>query len=169
MILNPLLWVTTVLFALILGGNLYEQMVIVGRWADDPPASLVFWREIMEAGHFHFYALTPIALAASVLSLPFGWRQHLVRRDLIVASLSIMVVLLITFLWAFPVLGGLFPEQVLGRAAAAKLPSKTPAELAQLISKFKMLSSVRWFVLLVGFLAMIYAVRASQHRNGKKA
>ena len=162
MILKILLWLTTVLFALILGGNLYEQLVIVGRWADNPPATLVFWKEIMESGHFHFYALTPMAILASLISVPFAWRQPAVRRDLIVASVSIILVLLITLVWAVPILGGLFPEQVLGRAAAAKLPPKSPAELAQIISQFKILSWIRWLVLLSGFLALLHALRAAK-------
>lgn len=162
MILKVLLWLTTVLFALILGGNLYEQLVIVGRWADDPPATLVFWREIMESGHFHFYSLTPAAILASVISVPFAWRQPAVRRDLILASVSIILVLLITLVWALPLLGGLFPEQVLGRAAAAKLPPKSPAELAQIISQFKILSWIRWLVLLGGFLSLLHALRTAK-------
>lgn len=162
MILKALLWLTTVLFALILGGNLYEQLVIVGRWADDPPATLAFWREIMESGHFHFYALTPAAILASVVSVPFAWRQPSVRRDLILASVSIILVLLITLVWAVPVLGGLFPEQVLGRAAAAKLPPKSPAELVQIILQFRILSWIRWVVLLGGFLTLLHAVRAAK-------
>ena len=162
MILKGLLWLTTVLFALILGGNLYEQLVVVGRWADNPPATLVFWQEIMESGHFHFYALTPAAILTSVISVPFAWRQPAVRRDLILAAVSIILVLLITLVWAIPVLGGLFPEQVLGRVAAAKLPPKSPAELAQIISQFKLLSGIRWLVLLCGFLSLLHALRAAR-------
>ena len=162
MILKALIWLTTVLFALVLGGNLYEQLVIVGRWADNPPATLVFWREIMESGHFHFYSLTPAAILASVISVPFAWRQPAVGRDVILASVSIILVLLITLVWAVPVLGALFPEQVLGRAAAAKLPPKSAAELAQTISTFKILSSIRWLVLLGGFLSLLHALRAAK-------
>jgi hypothetical protein len=47
-----LIWANVLLFALLLGGNLYEQCVIVPYWADDPPRTLQFWREIMQAGHF---------------------------------------------------------------------------------------------------------------------
>lgn len=162
MILKALLWLTTVLFALVLGGNLYEQLVIVGRWADDPPATLVFWREIMESGHFQFYSLTPAAILVSAISIPFAWRQPAVRRDLILASVSMILVLVITLVWALPLLGGLFPEQVLGRAAAAKLPPKSPAELAQIISQFKLLSLIRWLVLLGGFLSLLHALRAAK-------
>ena len=165
MILKALLWLTTVLFALILGGNLYEQLVIVGRGADNPPATLVFWREIMESGHFQFYTLTPVAILASVISIPFAWRQPAVRRDFIVASVSIILVLVITLVWAVPMLGSLFPEQVLGRAAAAKLPPKSPAELAQIIAQFKILSWIRWLVLLGGFLTLLHALRAAKSRS----
>ena len=162
MILKALIWLTTVLFALVLGGNLYEQLVIVGRWADNPPATLVFWEEILESGHFNFYALTPASILASLISIPFAWRQPAVRRDFIIASVSIILVLVITMVWAFPLLGGLFPEQVLGRAAAAKLPPKTPAELGQIISQFKMMSWIRWLVLLGGFLTLLHALRTAK-------
>lgn len=70
--------------------------------------------------------------------------------------------LLITLVWAVPLLGALFPEQVLGRAAAANLPRKSPAELAQIISQFKVLSWIRWLVLLGGFLSLLHALRASK-------
>ena len=161
-VLNALLWVAAVVFALILGGNLYEQLVIVGRWADDPPASLVFWAEIMESGHFHFYLLTPAALLISLVLIPFGWRQPVVRRDVIIAAGSIVLVLAITFLWAIPILGGLFPKQVLGSKVAAGLPPKSPGELMQLIADFKVLSTVRWLVLLAGFLSLLHALRESK-------
>jgi hypothetical protein len=152
-LLHGALWLNVLLFALLLGGNLYEQWVIIPYWADDPPRTLQFWRELMRNGHFTFYTLTPLTILAAVIGVALGWRVSDLRSPLIVAAVSILLVLAITLLWAVQPLKELFPFELRGTGTAT--------ELAPIIRRFQIIGWVRWAILFTGFAALLRALSRS--------
>ena len=63
------LWISVISLSLMLGGNLYEQVVIVRYMGSNMPDTLWFWQDILNSGTFDFYLLAPIALVALLISV----------------------------------------------------------------------------------------------------
>ena len=157
---RAVVWINIVLFAFLLGGNLYEQSVIVAYWADNPPQTLLFWRDIMQSGHFTFYFLTPLAILTAIVGLGLGWSQRQLRWPLLIAAVSIVLVLALTLVFAVPILKVLFPREVTALGSAA--------ELSAVIWQFKLLSWVRWAVLFAGFVALLQAFHRGAVRSADR-
>ncbi len=155
---TPLIVAALVLQALILGGNLYEQWVTLPYWAEDPPRTTLYFREILETGHFNFYILTPIAIAASLLALAVAWTERSLRAPLALGAAATAGILVVTVIWAVPQLMVIFPPRQQG------LPD--PADAARAIRALQTLSYGRWGMLLLGFACSLRALHLSGRAAG---
>ena len=145
------IWITALLYSLMLGGNLYEQMIIVRYFDDNPPYSLQFWQDILNSGNFVFYELAPIIILASIISLVAVWKHKQVRWLMMATVVSLIINTILTFGLAWPYLQVLF--------FPLNEPVNEPVEvLREYIGKFSTLSVIRWIESFAGMICSIMAL-----------
>lgn len=147
-----LMWLTVIALGVLLGGNTYEQTFVNLAWQSNLPGSLNLLRDMVRVNGLPFYPLVMIpAIVCSLLSLIFGWRGEASRRKwLIVAAACAPLVLAATIIFFAPVLSALFREPAAG--------GRSLAEVKALAFQFKVMSWIRWSVVLCGFLASMRAL-----------
>ena len=152
---NGVSWLLVVAFALVLGGQLFDTVVLVPIWSSAPPQSLREWMKSPAATRVpqFFGRLLPVLLAASV----FGLAAALVlglrgRRALALTGLCGILHLALILLFFIPT-----------NRALGFLPGSAadPSTLGQLIQKWLLWNRVRICLDTVGLIAAVLAVSSS--------
>jgi len=146
--------------ALMLGGNLYEQIVNVRYYAHDPPRTLEFHRDIMRNGYFEFYAIAPLSILVALLAFGFAWKYKALRVWTGLAFLLLVLNAVITFQFAVPHLDAMF-------FPLREPLQRPPSELQEAIRQFKTVSIVRWGESFVGLLCSLWSFAAAVWMGAK--
>ncbi|MGD9589000.1 MAG: DUF1772 domain-containing protein [Pyrinomonadaceae bacterium] len=100
------LWISVIAWGILLGGKLFDHVVLVSAWSADPPASLKLLpygpSYPVDTGDYFF----PSSVALLVCSLAVfvsGWQTPWTYRwRLFLPPLMLLVILVFTVLWFWP-------------------------------------------------------------------
>lgn len=155
-VLVVLLWYCAVAWATWFGGTLYQMMVVVPLWGGSPPESVEKFFEGTAYNRTILRFFGPPFMAARclplVLALAVAWPWMHVRAALGIAVACVLVAVVQTFRWIYPV------NRVLFEQPAASRPR---AETAALAARWIALDRVRFVFGTAGFLAILWALRAA--------
>jgi len=154
-----LLWIFTILCAIVIGGALYEMRVIVPLWAQVPPESV--WEFASQRANNPLYTpnsgirfwifITPLHLLISIVTFFVALKTRGARRRwLLVASAIFAVMHLSALLYFVPALDKLLTS----RAA-----NMDPAEV---VSRVRWWVNLSWGRFVFGFIGLLSALRALQ-------
>lgn len=100
------LWISVIAWGVLLGGKLFDHVVLAGAWSADPPASL---RLLPYGPHYpvdtgdYFFPSSVALLVCSLAVFVAGWRTPLsYRLRLFLPPLMLFVILVFTVLWFWP-------------------------------------------------------------------
>lgn len=152
-----LLWVSVIAWGVLLGGKLFDHVVLVGAWSASPPESLSLLpygeRFPVDTGDYFF----PSSVALLVCSLGLfisGWRTPRgYRLSLFLPPLMLLVILVFTIRWFWPANAALWHV-----AQGAPDAMQDPSEIAGMVRQWVAFDRVRIVAGLVAFLLCIRAI-----------
>jgi len=153
---RTLLWISVIAWGLLIGGKLFDHVVLVGAWSADPPGSLNLLpygaRFPVDTGDYFFPSSVALLLCSFGLFVS-GWRTPLAYRICIfLPPLMLLVILVMTVLWFWPANSALW--QV---AQASPQAMQDPAGIRQLVRDWVQFDQLR---IVAGMLAFVLCVRA---------
>ena len=149
---NGASWLLVVVFALVLGGQAFDTVVLVPIWSSAPPQSVNEWMKSLAVKRVpaYFAKLLPVLFAASVfgltLALILGLRD---RQALALTGLCGILHLGLIFVFFIPT------NRALGFLPGA---AADPSMFGQLIQKWLFWNRVRICLDTVGLIAAVLAV-----------
>lgn len=154
---RALLWVSVVAWGILLGGKLFDHVVLVGAWSASPPASLSLLpygeRFPVDTGDY-FLPSSVTLLVCSFGLFVSGWRTPLrYRLSLFLPPLMLLVILLFTVRWFWPANAALWHV-----AQGAPDAIQDPSEIAALVRRWVAFDRVRIAAGLVAFLLCTWAI-----------
>ncbi len=98
------LWVWVIVAGILLGGAIYESLVLLPLWAGNPPTSVVEWKHGAPQGRF-FAVITPVygLCSLALLVLAFRMPQRVRKFALSAGAVGVLIVVW-TFLFFIPIL-----------------------------------------------------------------
>ena len=154
-ITNILLWLSVIVWGCMLGGILYETLVVIPAWTAAIPESLNLMTHpqypIVPAKMWIPFSNLNTLLSIAVLIA--AWNQPVARRWLIVA----LVVVVLSWIMQF----GFFWRQI----GVMISPQSTVAEIVSAAQSYELVNWFRIIYIGLGFFATLYAFRASIERQ----
>jgi hypothetical protein len=156
-ITRGLLWMSVIAWGVLLGGKLFDHVVLVGAWSADPPASLNLLpygeRYPVDTGDY-FLPSSAALLACSLGLFVSGWRTPLpYRLCLFLPPAMLLLILVFTVLWFWPA------NAILWKVAqGAPGEILDPSEAAALVRRWVAFDRVRIAAGLAAFLLCIRAI-----------
>ena len=138
------LWLWILSATILMGGGLFEHLVLTPLWAGSPPESVTQWPHGVSQARF-FRIATPTYGLFSLALLGVSWlmpRQQ--RKWALAAGLSGIIVLVWTILFFLP---------ILGKTQATKGAGLSGEEITALVTQFIAWNWGRWAVLIGGWIA----------------
>jgi len=157
---EALLWFFVLSAALISGGNLFDNLVLIPLWAGSPPESVTTWTHGTVQSSF-FFPVGGAYLSASLLLLIFCWGiPQPDRKWLLMASVSGLLIMVWSVTFFIPILirtegphgAGLSSEQIM-----------------ILTHRYVFWNWVRLVTLAGTFIAGVYALVQVASARGKEA
>jgi len=153
---RALLWISVIAWGILLGGKLFDHVVLAGAWSASPPESLSLLpygpRFPVDTGAYFF----PSSVALLVCSLGLfvsGWRTPpRYRLSLWLPPLMLLVILAFTIRWFWPANAALW--EVAQQAPGAM---RDPDAIAALVRRWVAFDRIR---IAAGLLAFVLCVRA---------
>ena|SRR5687767_657778 len=143
-----ILWAWVVVAGILLGGGIYETVVLTPLWAGSPPESVLQWTHGIPQARF-FGVVTPVYGLLSVALLALSFRMpNSMRTFALVAGASGVGVVIWTFLFFLP---------ILQQTQATRGAGLAGEEIAGLVSQFVSWNYLRQVVLVIGWLAGLRA------------
>ena len=155
LIANGVSWLLVIAFASLLGGHLFDTVVLVPIWSSAPPQSLSEWMKSPAASRvsLFFGRLLPVLLAASVLGLAIALVLGLSdRRALALTGLCGLLHIALIFLFFIPT------NRALGFLPGA---AADPSRSGGLTQRWLFWNRVRICLDTVGLIAAVLAVSSS--------
>lgn len=152
-----LLWVSVVAWGILLGGKLFDHVILVGAWSASPPESLSLLpygeRYPVDTGDYFFPSSVALLLCSLGLFVS-GWRTPgRYRASLFVPPLMLLVILVFTIRWFWPANAALWHV-----AQGAPGAMQDPAEIAGVVRQWVAFDRIRIAAGLVAFLLCIRAI-----------
>ena len=155
LVANGASWLLVAAFALVLGGQVFDTVVLVPIWSSAPPQSLSEWKKSPAADRVSpfFARLLPVLLGASVLGL----------ASALILGLRNRLALALTGLCGISHLGLIFLFFIPTNRALGFLPGESgdPSMFPQLIQRWLFWNRVRICLDAVGLIAAVVAVSSS--------
>jgi Domain of unknown function (DUF1772) len=126
-----MLWISVLAWGILLGGKLFDHVVLVGAWSLSPPESLSLLpygpRFPVDTGDFFFPSSVALLMCSFGVMIT-GWKTPLRFRVLLaVPAVMLLVTLIFTVLWFWPANRALWhvatgaPDAIRDRAAVIRL------------------------------------------------
>lgn len=152
-----LLWISVVAWGVLLGGKLFDHVVLVGAWSADPPASLSLLpygeRYPVDTGDYFFPSSVALLLCSLGLFVS-GWGAPLwYRVRLFLPPLMLLVILAFTVLWFWPANAALWSV-----AQGAPDALRDSRDVSELVRRWVAFDRVRIAAGSVAFLLCIWAI-----------
>lgn len=94
--------VTSLAFAIIIGGAVYEHLNVVPQWSAAPPLSLsMFQGQYSLKPELFWMIIHPVNLALFSLTLILHWKSPR-RKNLLIVLISYMIILIVTSIYFVP-------------------------------------------------------------------
>ena len=152
-----LLWVSVVAWGVLLGGKLFDHVVLVAAWSANPPDSLNLLpygeRYPVDTGDYFFPSSVALLLCSLGLFVS-GWRTPLrYRLCLWVPPLMLLVILVFTISWFWPANAALWHV-----AQGAPDAMQDLREITGIVQQWVAFDRIRILAGLVAFLLCIGAI-----------
>jgi hypothetical protein len=151
------LWISVLIWGLLLGAKLFDLRVLVGAWSASPPESLSLLpygaRYPVDTGQF-FLPIAATLLLATFGALISGWKTPARYRVWLVLSAMMILVTLIFTVVAF------WPRNAALWAVARGSPTaiKDPAEVVRMVREWVTYDWLRIAMGTVGFVSSVRAI-----------
>ena len=145
------LWINIILGAILLGGTIYQMIVIVPEFSRDIPNGMIeLMKGHMETKAFWTSPILPLGFLFGILSLVFNWKTP--RKKWLLLSLSLgLAAEIFTIVYFFPRLKimGIFDH----------IPSTDLTLLTNSINEWIIADHIRcWFLIVPSFLLALKAL-----------
>lgn len=138
------LWLWLLVVTLLMGGGIFEHLVLTPLWAGSPPESVTGWQYGVVQTKF-FGILTPLAFLLSVaLIIASWWMPRQQRKWALVAGISLLVLGVATVSFFVP---------ILQKTQATRGAGLSGEEITSLVNQFKTWNWVRWMLSIGGWAA----------------
>jgi hypothetical protein len=99
---NLIYSIASLLFAIVIGGAVYEHLALVPQWTAGPPLSLALFQgeHGLKPGRF-WIPIHPVTLLFLLTSLFLHWRTDR-RRPLLIAGVGYLLILVVTSIYFVP-------------------------------------------------------------------
>lgn len=155
MITRIVLWLWVIFAGILIGGAIYETLVIMPLWGGSPPESVQNWPHGIVQIRFFGWA-TPVYGVLSVLLLLLSLRPSTnARMWTLIAGASGLIVGVWTFLFFVPIL------QATEATRGAGLSGE---EITRLVNQFRNWNFLRMAILIGGWLAGLKAFSSTDLR-----
>lgn len=156
-ITRVLLWGSVLGWGILLGGKLFDLLVLVGAWSLSPPESLSLLpygaRFPVDTGEY-FFPSSVALLVCSFGVLISGWKTPPRYRLLLaVPAVMLLVTLIFTVLWFWPRNAALWAV-----AQGAPNAVQDPAEIIRMVRQWVAYDWLRVVVCVVGFVSSVRAI-----------
>ena len=163
---RALLWVCVFAWGVLLGGKLFDLLVIAHAWSASPPESLTLLpygpRYPINPGNF-FFPSSVALLVCSTAALISAWRTPATFRILLSLSAAMMLAILVfTIVWFWPHNAAL--------RIAAQSAAHSDADKAAIVRMARRWVAFDWLRVLlgsVGFVASAHALNTSFRPTSK--
>lgn len=132
-----ILWLWVLVVTLLMGGGIFEHLVLTPLWAGSPPDSVTSWPYGVVQARF-FGVLTPLAFLLSLaLSVASRWMPRQQRKWALIAGIAMIVLGVATVSFFVP---------ILQKTQATRGAGLSGDEITRLVNQFKMWNWARWLV-----------------------
>lgn len=151
------LWISVLIWGLLLGAKLFDLRVLVGAWSASPPESLSLLpygaRYPVDTGQF-FLPIAATLLLATFGALISGWKTPARYRVwLVLSAMMILVTLIFTVVAFWPRNAALWAV-----ARGSPTPIKDPAEVVRMVREWVTYDWLRIAMGTVGFVSSVRAI-----------
>jgi hypothetical protein len=152
-----LLWVSVVVWGLLVGGKMFDHMVLVGAWSANPPESLSLLpygeRFPVDTGDYFFPSSVALLLCSCGLFIS-GWRTPpRYRLRLLLPPLMLLVILVFTVRWFWPANAALWHV-----AQGSPEPLRDARAIQAMVRQWVAFDRLRIIARLIAFLVCIRAI-----------
>jgi hypothetical protein len=138
------LWLWLLAVTVLMGGGVFEHLVLTPLWAGAPPESVTQWPYGVVQAKF-FALLSPLSFLLSLaVIIASRWMRPRQRKWALVASLSVIVLGIATVSFFVPIL-----QKTQGTRGAGL----SGEEIARLVHQFKTWNWARWALAMGGWAA----------------
>jgi hypothetical protein len=137
---------------ILLGGSIFEGVVLTPLWAGSLPESVTQWQYGSIQSRFFMIATPLYGLFSLALIIVSWWMPPLQRKWALVAGLSGVVVIVATSLFFLP---------ILQKTQATRGAGLSGEEITRLVERFKTWHWGRWALIIISWLAGLRALSLS--------
>lgn len=137
-----ILWLWIVTVTILLGGGIFEHLVLTPLWAGSPPESVVQWPYGVVQARF-FAIISPLSFLLSIaLLIASFWMPKPTRKWVWVSGISMLILGVTTVTFFVP---------ILQETQATRGAGLSGEEITTLVYQFKTFNLVRWTLAIVGW------------------
>lgn len=148
------LWWAVIGFSIWLGGTVFSMTVVVPMWSESPPQSVkeFFTETSFNKYIFNFFGPPWMAIRnlPVLITLVLGWYSKLHRRYLLITFISLVIGIIYTFTYIYPI-----NEILMTRAGA----DKSAEEIQTMVDKWVFADRLRFVIMLIGYFFLLKAFR----------
>jgi uncharacterized membrane protein SirB2 len=149
---QTVLWLFVLSAGILLGGSIFEGVVLTPLWAGSPPESVTQWPYGGVQSKFFMIASPLYALFSLALMIASRWMPQRQRKWAFVAGLCGIAVIVATALFFLP---------ILQKTQATRGAGLSGAEITRLVKQFETWHWGRWAILIVSWVAGLRALSLS--------
>lgn len=148
------LWWAVIGFSIWLGGTVFSMTVVVPMWSESPPQSVkeFFTETSFNKYIFNFFGPPWMAIRnlPVLIALVLGWYSKLHRRYLLITFISLVIGIIYTFTYIYPI------NEILMTQAGA---DKSAEEIQTMVDKWVFADRLRFVIMLIGYFFLLKAFR----------
>jgi len=152
-----LLWVSVVAWGILLGGKLFDHVVLVGAWSASPPESLSLLpygpRFPVDTGDYFFPSSVALLLCSFGLFVSGSRTPPRYRLSLFLPPLMLLVILVFTIRWFWPANAALWHV-----AQGAPDAMQDPGAIATMVRRWVAFDRIRIAAGSLAFVLCIWAI-----------
>ncbi|HEX8456417.1 MAG TPA: hypothetical protein VF656_03770 [Pyrinomonadaceae bacterium] len=149
---QTVLWLFVLSAGILLGGSIFEGVVLTPLWAGSLPESVARWQYGSIQSRFFMVATPLYGLFSLALVIASWWMPTRQRKCALVAGLSGIVVIAATSLFFLP---------ILQKTQATRGAGLSGEEITRLVNQFKTWHWGRWALIIISWLAGLRALSLS--------
>jgi hypothetical protein len=139
-----ILWLWVLAVTILMGGGIFEHLVLTPLWAGQPPESVTGWPYGVVQARF-FGVVSPLCFLLSLaLIIVSWWMPGQQRKWALIAGISLLVLGIATVSFFLP---------ILQKTQATRGAGLSGEEITRLVNQFKTWNWARWILSLGGWMA----------------
>ena len=150
------LWLFVLSAGILLGGSIFEGVVLTPLWAGSLPESVTEWQYGSIQSKFFMFATPLYGLLSLALVIVSWWIPSHQRMWALAAGLSGIVVVIATSLFFLP---------ILQKTQATQGAGLSGAEITRLVNQFKTWHWGRWALIIISWVTSLRALSLSSSKD----